>query len=219
MNGLDHASADPSCVSRLEITRVPLMSFATKVPVSTLDQIAIQANTFGQHSVVGTITMLQNCVIIWVGWGESEEVPHDRVKMDLQSILVQSQISSQDDNWDLPTSSRTRVSLENGKPAQGHCTVAMPRVTLYKGAFAAGPKDQPCSQVIGGGSTDDQVLSSQMASRLSAKLSMAIFVSCQLANEISTQSDEQSIVPPLAAAAAEEEIIKLVQSELAAKQC
>lgn len=200
MNGLDHASADASSVTRIESPRIPLMSFSTKVPVSTLDSMDesnIRTNPFGQRSVVGTITLLKNCVVIWVGWGESEEVRngHDKTKIYLQSVLG------------------------TGKPPQGHCTVVMPRATSYKGAFSAGPKDLPCSTIIGGGSTDAQMLATQMASRLSAKLSMAVFVSCQLTNEISSHSDESSSIPPLAAAAAEKEVIKVIKSELAAQIC
>ncbi|CAJ1946839.1 unnamed protein product [Cylindrotheca closterium] len=225
MNELDHASVDPSSVSKIESPRVPLMSFATKVPVSMLDsidEITTRESPFGQRSVVGTITLLQNCVIVWVGWGESEEILHDHdiSNLDLQSALGQSPtVSSQQNNRNLPTNTKTRVSLGKGKPPQGQCTVAMPRTIAYKGAFATGAKDLPCSQIIGGGSTDAQVLASQMASRLSAKLSMAIFVSCQLANGISAQSDQSSSVPPLAAAAAEKEIIKVIQSELAVQIC
>jgi len=196
MNIVDHASIGPRSVSKIEPPRISLIPFAARAPSVTLDSmidITTSAKSFRQHSVVGTITLLQNCVIIWVGWGDAEEIHHqdDSTKTDLQSVT-----------W-------------TGKPPQGHCTVAMPRASSYKGAFSDGLRELPSSQIIGGGSTDAQVLASQMASRLSAKLSMAVFVSCQLTSEVGTQSDESSRHPPLAAAAAEKEIFKALHSELA----
>jgi len=61
----------------------------------------------------------------------------------------------------------------------GQLVVAMPR-TNYKGAFATGLKEASCSQLVGSASSEDQMLANQMASRLSLRSGMAIFVSCQL---------------------------------------
>jgi hypothetical protein len=61
----------------------------------------------------------------------------------------------------------------------GQLVVAMPR-TNYKGAFATGSKEPSCSQLVGSSSSEDQMLANQMASRLSSRSGMAIYVSCQL---------------------------------------
>jgi hypothetical protein len=63
----------------------------------------------------------------------------------------------------------------------GQLTVAMPR-TNYKGAFGTGAKEASCSQLIGSASNEDQMLAYQMASRLSTRSGMAIYVSCQLSS-------------------------------------
>lgn len=197
MNSTDDAIGS-SPVSRIEPPRISLIPFASKVSELALDstvETTTNATSFiGERSVVGTITLLTNCAIIWVGWGCAEESLHngDRANMDLQPVL-----------W-------------TGKPPQGNCTVAMPRANSYKGAFAEGLREHelPSSQIIGGGSTDSQVLAAQMASRLCSRLSIAVFVSCQLTTDIGSQSDESSSLAPLAAAAAEKEISRLVKSEL-----
>ena len=63
----------------------------------------------------------------------------------------------------------------------GQLIVAMPR-TNYKGAFGTNDREASCSQLIGSESSDDNMLASQMASRLSTRSGMPIFVSCQLAS-------------------------------------
>jgi len=63
----------------------------------------------------------------------------------------------------------------------GQLVVAMPR-TNYKGAFATGSKEASCSQLVGSSSSEDQMLANQMASRLSSRSGMAIYVSCQLSS-------------------------------------
>lgn len=68
-----------------------------------------------------------------------------------------------------------------GAPTMGQLTVAMPR-TNYKGAFGTGAKEASCSQLIGCSSSEDQMLAHQMASRLSTRSGMAIYVSCQLSS-------------------------------------
>ena len=69
-----------------------------------------------------------------------------------------------------------------GTPTMGQLVVAMPR-TSYKGAFGTNDREASCSQLIGSVSNEDQMLGNQMASRLSTKSGMAIFVSCQLSSD------------------------------------
>lgn len=98
---------------------------------------------------------------------------------------------------------------------KGQVVVAMPR-TSYKGAFGTGSKEASCSHIIGSANSDDQMLASQMASRLSTRSSMAVFVSCQLSS-INNGPDEWSegldseMLSHLAAAAAEKEIWRILE--------
>ena len=69
----------------------------------------------------------------------------------------------------------------------GQLVVAFPP-SNYKGAFATGMKDASCSHLIGNSSSEDQMLANQMASRLSSRSKMAIYVSCQLSSISNTTS-------------------------------
>jgi len=97
----------------------------------------------------------------------------------------------------------------------GQLVVAMPR-TNYKGAFATGSKEASCSQLVGSASSEDQMLANQMASRLSLRSGMAIYVSCQLSST-STNIDSSSngldseFISHRAAAVAENEIWRILQ--------
>jgi Proteasome assembly chaperone 4 len=65
----------------------------------------------------------------------------------------------------------------------GPLVVAMPRTT-YRGAFGGGDSlakgEASCSTLIGSETSEDPLLSGQMASRLSMKSGRAVLVSCQL---------------------------------------
>ena len=97
----------------------------------------------------------------------------------------------------------------------GQFLVAMPP-QVYKGAFAStGRNNASCSQLIGSASSDDQMLASQMASRLSARTHKAVLMSCQL-----SQGDEdflagldKEILSHKAAALAEKEIWRILQAQ------
>ena len=101
----------------------------------------------------------------------------------------------------------------------GQLLVAMPR-TKYQGAFSS--KDAHCSQLIGGSSSDDQMIATQMATRLSTKLGQAVFVSCELSttdsSSVSSSSDEgwitgldRDMISQRAAALAEKKVWQLLQ--------
>lgn len=108
----------------------------------------------------------------------------------------------------------------------GQLTVAMPR-TNYKGAFGTGAKEVSCSQLIGSASSEDQMLANQMASRLSMRSGMAIFVSCQLASSARTNNGsgnpgsfdpngwasglDSEMISHRAAALAEKEVWRILQ--------
>ncbi len=101
----------------------------------------------------------------------------------------------------------------------------MPR-TNYKGAFGTGAKEPACSQMIGSLSSEDQMLGASMASRLSAKSGMAIYVSCQLSassgsssggsNDIDswTSGLDSDMISHRAAALAEKDIWKILKEHL-----
>jgi hypothetical protein len=76
----------------------------------------------------------------------------------------------------------TLLPPKKGAPKMGPLVVAMPR-TSYRGAFgdsldARG--EASCSTLIGSETSEDPLLSGQMASRLSMKSGRAVLVSCQL---------------------------------------
>ena len=122
----------------------------------------------------------------------------------------------------LTPSSIYRICL--GTPAMGQLLVAFPP-SNYKGAFATGSKDASCSQLLGSSSNEDQMLANQMASRLSSRSKMAIYVSCQLSSTAnagpaattvanSTIGDsglDSEMLAHRAAALAEKEIWRIIQ--------
>ena len=93
----------------------------------------------------------------------------------------------------------------------GQFLVAMPR-TKYQGAFSS-DRDASSSLLIGSASSEDQMLASQMACRLTQKTGKAVFISCQL----STGEDEwvagldREMISHRAAALAEKEIWRILQ--------
>lgn len=178
--------SDDDSVKRLESPKIPIIPFAVPLPKSGLlgpDELLI-----GNDGIVGTITVLKNSVIVWVGWGKLVDSSND---------------------------GSSEYEFGKGRPEQGHMVVAMPR-TNYKGAFGTGAKEASCSHIIGSANSDDQMLASQMASRLSTRSSMAVFVSCQLSsNSIApeewSEGLDSEMLSHLAAAAAEKEIWRILQ--------
>ena len=93
--------------------------------------------------------------------------------------------------------------------------MAMPR-TSFKGAFGTGSKEASCSHIIGSASSDDQMLASQMASRLSTRSGMSVMVSCQLSSGGSDSGGwsaglDSEMISHRAAALAEKEIWRILQ--------
>lgn len=182
-------------VTELSDAQVPVIPFAISVPKlasQTPGAPTLEDSLVGNSGIVGTIVLLKNSAMIWVGWG----------KLDTN---VSHGASSE--------SPRTFV-VGTGKPPQGQCLVAMPR-TGYKGAFGTGSKEAPCSQIIGSASSDDQMLAAQMGSRLSTRSNMAVFVSCQFSgddvNEWNAGMDTE-VLSHRAAAGAEKEIWRILQA-------
>jgi hypothetical protein len=161
MTGAAPAPASES--TELTITELPrakirVECFAISLSSSILEGFDDEPTTSPSHhhipmvlqddvGIVGTITILKNSAMIWMGWGN------------IQQHSPQQQPAA------------------SGIPNMGQLVVAMPR-TSYQGAFG-GVVDASTSQLLGGDSEEDQLLGSQMASRLSAKLGYPIFVSCQ----------------------------------------
>lgn len=140
-----------------------------------------------EKGIVGSIVVMgKKSAMLWVGWG----------------LL--------DDN----TANSTSSSFGTGTPTMGQLVVAMPR-TNYKGAFATGSKEASCSQLVGSASSEDQMLANQMASRLSSRSGMAIYVSCQL-SFIASREDgpEADMLSQRAAGLAEKHVWKILQDEI-----
>jgi hypothetical protein len=175
--------------------QIPVISFAVALPSSALQNVddpASKNNLVGNNGIVGTIIVLQNSVMVWVGWGELDMNPSDDASEEHE--------------------------FGSGRPTQGQCLVAMPRLG-YKGAFGGtSSKDPSCSQIIASASSEDQMLASQMASRLTTRSDMAVFVSCQLTTGGSNGPDEftagldSEVLSHRAAAMAEKEVWRIIQS-------
>lgn len=100
----------------------------------------------------------------------------------------------------------------------GPVVVGMPR-TKYQGAFSDG-REGTCSSLVGGDSCDDQVLTSQMASRLSQRVGLPIFVSGDLSSNYHVVLGDEllsgldpSLVAQRAAALAEREVGRLLKDK------
>ena len=202
-----------------EAPRIPVIPFAISLPKSTLqnfddptpkgDVMALM----GDNGIVGSIVLLQNSVMVWVGWG----------KLDVSSrgdeeLLLKKAIASESG-----TTNKTKIGFGSGIPIMGQLVVAMPR-TNYKGAFGGSTTDVPCSQIIGSASSDDQMLASQMASRLSTRSGRAVLVSCQLSSPTTgggsggddewTAGLDSEMISHRAAALAEKEVWRILQEQL-----
>ena len=197
------------------------MSSATKAAVEILglDEPAIpiipigvalppSISPVGGNGIVGSIVMMgQKSAMVWVSLG-----PLDSPTEQVTSEIGRNQSFS---------------SFGKGTPAMGQLVVAMPR-TNYKGAFGTGSKEPSCSQLVGSASSEDQMLANQMASRLSSRSGMAIYVSCQLSSssiggpgsnsgggmdQFSSGAADAEFLSHHAAALAEKEIWRILQKQ------
>ena len=108
----------------------------------------------------------------------------------------------------------SHILLFSGAPVM----VPMPR-TNYKGAFGTGSKEPSCSHILGSASSEDQMLASQMASRLTTRSGMAVFVSCQLSSSVGGDAEsggwtagmDSDMISHRAAALAEKEVWRILQ--------
>ena len=95
----------------------------------------------------------------------------------------------------------------------GPLMVAMPR-SKYQGAFSTG--EASTSKLVGDLSEDSELLASQMASRLSVRAKIPVFVSCSFANAPSSQGGgvEVGMLEQRAAALAEKEVWRILKEKL-----
>eukprot|EP00934_Nitzschia_sp_Nitz4_P005868 Nitzschia sp. Nitz4//scaffold283_size24287//16133//16803//NITZ4_008407-RA/size24287-augustus-gene-0.30-mRNA-1//1//CDS//3329545660//5858//frame0 len=191
------ASVQTVPVEKLDEPRIKTVPFWVNVPQVSLQSLddpnrpaANQGTPLDDKVVVGSVVLLNNSFMVWVGWGNThtkrtENLPPKRLD-----------------------------GFGQGAPFMGQLVVAMPR-TKYQGAFGTGANEPSCSQIIGSASTDDQMLSTQMASRLSLRSKMAVYVSCELASGGGDGSLGGGMDPETvsftAAALAEKEIWKIIQ--------
>ena len=188
----------------------------TTTPVETLDLdepiipiipigVALPPSISNGKGIVGSIVVMgEKSAIVWVSLG-----PLD--------MTAEKASSERDTN-------QSFASFGKGTPTMGQLVVSMPR-TNYSGAFATGSKEASCSQLVGSSSSEDQMLANQMASRLSSRSGMAIYVSCQLSSSSSdgpgfnsrggidqlSSGVDQEFVSHHAAALAEREIWRILQ--------
>ena len=164
---------------------IPAIFFAISIPTST-------PNLGGPDGILGSIILLRNSAVIWVGKGKLDSKP--------------------------TSSALSECVFGNGAPTMSQLVVAMPR-TKYSGSFGTGSKEPSCSHIIGGDSSDDQMLASQMASRLSVKCKMPCYVSCRLStsnrdsdeSDLSAAGQDSATLAHRAAALAEREVWRILK--------
>eukprot|EP00980_Cylindrotheca_fusiformis_P022294 scaffold9176_cov129-Cylindrotheca_fusiformis.AAC.18 len=191
--------ANSDSVKTLSEAEIPVLPFAVSLPKAALqsrDSSPLEKTVVGDKGIVGTIVLLTNSVMVWVGWGTIHVDAPDSESKELSATF----------------------GIGSGNPPQGQCLVAMPR-TGYRGAFGTDSREAPCSQLIASASSDDQMLAAQMASRLSTRASMAVIVSCQLSLSIGNEADEwhtleTNALSHRAAAMAEKEVWRILQTRV-----
>jgi hypothetical protein len=95
----------------------------------------------------------------------------------------------------------------------GPLMVAMPRLS-YQGAFSS--DEASTSKLVGDEAEDSEILASQIASRLSQRLQVPVFVSCSFDNAPSIRGGalEAGILLQRAAALAEREVWRILKDKL-----
>jgi len=186
---------------------VPVESLGLNEPVIPIVPIGIalpsSLSSIGENGIVGSVVVMgEKSAMVWISWGPLDT----STKASLDT-------------------SQSFASFGKGTPTMGQLVVAMPR-TSYKGAFAPGSKEASCSQLVGSSSSEDQMLANQMASRLSSRSGMAIYVSCQLSStntnaridgdgsgSINSLGMDSEILSHRAAALAEKEVWRILQKQ------
>lgn len=186
---------------------VPVESLGLNEPVIPIVPIGIalpsSLSSIGEYGIVGSVVIMgEKSAMVWISWGPLDT----STKASLDT-------------------SQSFASFGKGTPTMGQLVVAMPR-TSYKGAFAPGSKEASCSQLVGSSSSEDQMLANQMASRLSSRSGMAIYVSCQLSStntnaridgdgsgSINSLGMDSEILSHRAAALAEKEVWRILQKQ------
>mmetsp|Transcript_33475 Transcript_33475/g.37348 ORF Transcript_33475/g.37348 Transcript_33475/m.37348 type:complete len:234 (+) Transcript_33475:75-776(+) len=189
MKSIQQVRDKSSVVDILDVPIIPVIPFGIALPTfithrnNDLNSIYDEndmPSLIGGKGIVGSIIIMgKKSAMIWVGWG-TLDLPSSLVVSPSESLATAVTMTTKPATT---TSSNSKIkksiSFGKGAPTMGQLVVAMPR-TNYKGAFATGSKEASCSQLIGSASSEDQMLANQMASRLSLRSGMAIFVSCQL---------------------------------------
>ena len=134
-------------------SNIHVESFAIEVRDDPLMEGSTDGTGQRQKAIVGTVTFFNQSVMVWLGWGETQD---------------QDQGGEQEQGT---TCSGT------GFPTMGPLVVAMPR-SKYAG-FGSN-NEVPCSQLIGGPDDEEMLLGWQMASRLTKKVGCPVFVSTSI---------------------------------------
>jgi hypothetical protein len=141
------------------------ITFGLALPEALACQAAAGSNPpsnlklLGNAGVVGSIILLKNAAMIWIGWGMVDTRLHQ-----LDSELT--------------------VQGKGVPHRMGPMVVAFPRVQ-YQGTATG---EASTSQLIGGESNEDVVLSQTMAMRLTHSLGYPVYVSCSLCSSHQNQS-------------------------------
>jgi hypothetical protein len=130
--------------------------------------------------VVGTITLLPNAIMVWIGWGTRQD-HHEP---------PQPQRQRQEEEEERDGALKKSKNIGTGMPVMGPLVVAMPQ-RHYKGAFGTSSRamrtefsssSSPSSQLIGGDQELEVMLGNSMAMRLAQKVGKPVYVSCSLSS-------------------------------------
>ena len=239
------AHAPTAAVQVLEVAppRTKILTFACEIPADMsfvpadpdsirkpLPPMANSVASPSQHQqekgIVGTIAFLgEKSVMIWFGWGTLLQSPHtddEDTKTDEMARRVESAPSKQQVHESIESKSRSVGVATN--LVMGPLVVGMPR-NKYRGAFSDEGASS-LSKLIGssddvGGGIQDTRIASLVVDRLSQRLDLAIFCSCNLegpSTPVIPGCDgvmEQQLLRSRAGALAEREIGRMLAKEIA----
>lgn len=128
-----------------------------------------------EQGIVGTITFMgDKSIMVWFGWGKLQSPASPQAGNEAEVAADQ---QNQQPEPEMTNSVGTATNL-----TMGPLVVGMPRNT-YRGAFS--DEQASVSKLVGssddsGGGIQDTRIASQLADRLSQRLKLAVFCSCNL---------------------------------------
>ena len=214
-----------ACEIPHDMSFVPPDPDALRRPLPQVATIMVPQTQQHEIGVIGTITFLGNkSIMIWFGWGnlrQSSSADGNNADEVANNCPGEAVASTQANEFN---ESKSRSVGAATKLTMGPLVVGMPR-NKYKGAFADGGASS-LSKLVGSGNDawegiQDTRIASQVADRLSQRLDLAVFCSCNLEGPGTPEipgcdgAIEQQMLRSRAGALAEREIGRILSREAA----